>query len=165
VTTSADGSTDYYSSLANYFSNSSGSTSQGKSGGAAGSKQQYSAPAPQTQTSSGGGSSGGSDNTQGGNAQSGSDSWISAAVSQTSSDKSAFTTPFSQQFGGITNNQIIDSAGATGAVTTSPIAPITSDPSAAGGGYASGGDIISSNPVALVLAIFAGLALLFYVKR
>lgn len=163
MTTSTDGSTDYYSSLANYFSNSQGTKSQGKSGGAGGSSQQYSAPAPQS-SSSGGGSSGGSDNTQGGNAQSGSNSWISAAVSQTSSDKSTFTTPFSQQFGGITNNQIIDSAGATGAVTTSPIAPITSDPSATGGGYAGGGDI-SSNPVGLVLAIFAGLALLFYVKR
>lgn len=161
MTTSADGSTDYYSSLANYFSNTSGTKSQSKAGGAGGGSAQY--PAPQT-SSSGGGSSGGSDNTQGGNAQSGSDSWISAAVSQTSSDKSTFTTPFSQQFGGITNNQIINSAGATGAVTTSPIAPITADPSAAGGGYGGveGGGF---SPVTLVLAIFAGLALLFYVKR
>jgi hypothetical protein len=156
VTTSTDGSTDYYSSLANYFSNTYGTKSQGKSGGSGGGAQQYTTSQPV--------SSGGSDNTQGGNAQSGSNSWISGAVSQTSSDKSTFTTPFSQQFGGITNNQIIDSAGATGAVTTSPIAPITSDPSAAGGGYAGVGGI-ASNPVGLVLAIFAGLALLFYVKR
>jgi hypothetical protein len=161
VTTSTDGSTDYYSSLANYFSNSSGTTSQGKAGGAGGSKQQYAPPA-QT-SSSGGGSSGGSDNTQGGNAQSGANSWISAAVSQTSSDKSTFTTPFSQQFGGITNNQIINSAGAVGATTTSPIAPITADPSATGGGL--GGVVSGFSPVTLVLAIFAGLALLFYVKR
>jgi hypothetical protein len=164
VTTSADGSTDYYSSLAAYFSNSSGTKSQGKSGGSGSGGQQYSAPAPQQQSGTGQGG-GGSDNTQGGNAQSGSNSWISAAVSQTSSDKSQFTTPFSQQFGGITNNQIIDSAGATGAVTTSPIAPITSDPSATGGGYGAGGTIAGFSPVALVLAIFAGLALLFYVKR
>jgi hypothetical protein len=159
VTTSTDGSTDYYSSLANYFSNSQGSKSQGKSGGSGGSSQQY-----PVQQSSGGGSSGGSDNTQGGNASSGGSSWISGASSQTSSDKSIFTTPFSQQFGGITNNQIIDSAGASGAVTTSPIAPITSDPTATGGGYGFGGGVTGS-PIGLVLAIFAGLALLFYVKR
>jgi hypothetical protein len=150
---------DYYSSLADYFSNSQGTRSQGKSGGASGSAQQY---APPQQISSGGQAGGGSDNTQGGNAQSGSNSWISGAVSQTQSDKSQFTTPFSQQFGGITNNQIIDSAGATGATTTSPIAPITSDPSATGGGL---GGALGVNPITLVLAIFAGLALLFYVKR
>ena len=166
TTQSTDGSTDYYSDLANYFSSGSssntGTKSQGKSGGAGGSSQQY--PQPQQQSSSGQQGSG-SDNTQGGNAQSGSDSWISAAVSQTSSDKSTFTTPFSQQFGGITNNQIINSAGAVGATTTSPIAPITSDPSATGGGYAGDGSIAGASPVALVLAIFAGIALLFYVKR
>ncbi len=155
MTTSADGSTDYYGSLADYFSNSQGTKSQGKSGGAGGSAQQYTTSAPS--------SSGGSDNTQGGNAQSGANSWISAAVSQTSSDKSTFTTPFSQQFGGITNNQIIASPGATGAVTTSPIAPITSDPSAVGGGYGGGG--FAGSPIGLVLAIFAGLALLAYFKR
>lgn len=157
-TDSSNGS--IYDSLAAYFSQNTGTKSQGKSGGSGGSAQQY--PASQGST---GGSSGGSDNTQGGNAQSGSNSWISGAVSQTSSDKSQFTTPFSQQFGGITNNQIIDSAGATGAVTTSPIAPITADPSAAGGGYAGPLGVGSNNPVGLVLAIFAGLALIFYVKR
>lgn len=162
MTTSTDGSTDYYSSLASYFSNTSGSTSQGKSGGTAGSKQQYAAPAPQT-SSTANSQGTGTGNTQGGNAQSGSNSWISAAVSDTTSNKASFVEPFDQQFGGITNNQIINSAGATGAVTTSPIAPITSDPSATGGGL--GGSLGSFSPVTLVLAIFAGLALIFYVKR
>lgn len=159
MTTTADGSTDYYGSIASYFSNSQGTKSQGKSGGAGGSAQQYSAPVAQSSTQGGGGS----DNTQGGNASSGGSSWISAASSQTSSDKSTFTTPFSQQFGGITNNQIINSPGSTGAVTSSPIAPITSDPSALGGGL--GGALGGTNPVTLILAIFAGIALLFYVKR
>jgi hypothetical protein len=152
----ADGSTDYYSSLANYFSNTQGARSQGKSGGAGGSAQQT----PQSQSSSGAGSPG-EGNTQGGNAQSGSNSWISAAVSDTTSNKASFVEPFSQQFGGISNNQVINSPNATGAVTTSPIAPITSDPSATGGGF--GG--IGSSPVELILAIFAGLALLMYLKR
>jgi hypothetical protein len=165
VTTSADGSTDYYSSLANYFSNTSGTKSQAKAGGAGGSAAQYSAPAPQS-SSTANSQGTGQGNTQGGNAQSGSNSWISAAVSDTTSNKASFVEPFSQQFGGITNNQIIDSAGATGAVTTSPIAPITSgtpddSTSGAGGGFAT----IGGSPVELVLAIFAGLALLFYIKR
>lgn len=162
MTTSTDGSTDYYSSLANYFSNTSGTKSQGKAGGTGGSSQQYAAPAPQS-SSTANSQGTGQGNTQGGNAQSGSNSWISAAVSDTTSNKASFVVPFSQQFGGITNNQIIDSAGASGAVTTSPIAPITSDPSATGGGY--GGAAGGFSPVTLVLAIFAGLALLFYVKR
>jgi hypothetical protein len=165
VTTSTDGSTDYYSSLANYFSNTSGSKSQGKAGGTSGSSQQYAAPAPQT-SSTANSQGTGTGNTQGGNAQSGSNSWISAAVSDTTSNKASFVEPFSQQFGGITNNQIINSAGAIGATTTSPIAPITSgvpDSDTSGGGGFSGG--IAGNPVSLVLAIFAGIALLFYVKR
>jgi hypothetical protein len=152
-------STDYYGTLAAYFANSNGYRSQGKSGGAGGSSQQYQPP---VQQSSGGGSSGGSDNTQGGNASSGGSSWISAASSQTQSDKSIFTTPFSQQFGGIVNNNQFGSPGAIGATTTSPIAPITSDPSAVGGGFAGG---VGVNPVTLILAVFAGIALLFYVKR
>lgn len=152
--TTATSDPNYYGTLADYFNNSSGYRSQGKTGGAGGSAQQYAAPS----------SSGGSDNTQGGNAQSGANSWISAAVSQTSSDKSAFLTPFSQQFGGITNNQVINSPNASGATTSSPIAPITADPSATGGGYPLGAGL-SGSPIGLILAIFAGLALLFYVKR
>jgi hypothetical protein len=155
---------NYYGSLADYFNNSSGYYSQGKAGGTSGSARQYAAPPPQQQSTAPQTASG-SDNTQGGNAQSGANSWISAAVSQTSSDKSAFLTPFSQQFGGISNNQIINSPNATGAVTTSPIAPITSDPSATGGGYAGVGGYANVSPVTLILAIFAGIALLFYVKR
>jgi hypothetical protein len=141
----------YYGTLANYFSNSSGSKSQGKSGGAGGSGQQY------NPTTTGTGSTG--DAVQGGNASSGS-GWISAAVSATSSDKSQFTTPFSQQFGGITNNQVINSPGATGAVTTSPIAPITSPQ---GGGTA--GDISgAANPLVLIAIIFAGVALVLHAR-
>lgn len=158
----ASDSTDTtYGSYADYFNTSSGTKSQGKAGSASGSAQQYSAP----QSASGStGSTGGSDNTQGGNAQSGSDSWISAAVSQTSSDKSTFTTPFSQQFGGITNNQIIDSAGATGAVTSSPIAPISgAAPDGSGGGTYIGG--VSFSPVELALAIMAGIALILYTLK
>jgi hypothetical protein len=151
---------DTYGSIADYFNNtsSSGAKSQGKAGGTGSSAQQYAAPAPQTSGGSSG-STGGSDNTQGGNAQSGSDSWISAAVSQTSSDKSTFVTSFDQQFGGITNNQIINSAGAVGATTTSPIAPIVgATPAAGGGGF-------SFSPVELALAIFAGIALILYVRK
>jgi hypothetical protein len=137
-----------YGSLSDYFSQSGGTKSQGKSGGGGGSAQQYA-----TQ-------SGGSDNTSGGQATSGS-GWISAAVSQTSSDKSQFTTPFSQQFGGITNNQIVDSPYATGATNASPIAPITgtSDPTGATAG------IGGINPITLLLVVFAGVAAILYVRR
>lgn len=135
-----------YGTLADYFSQSGATKSQGKSGGSGSSAQQYTTSAPS--------SSGGSDNTQGGNASSGGSSWISAASSQTQSDKSIFETPFSQQFGGITNNQVINSPGATGATNTSPIAPIT-------GGDGSGG----INPIPLIIAIFAGIALVFWAKR
>lgn len=144
----------YYGTLADYFSNSSGTKSQGKSGGAGGSSQQYAAPTQQSNSSGGGGS----DNTQGGNASTSGSSWISGAVSQTSSDKSQFTTPFSQQFGGITNNQVINSPGATGATTVSPIAPITGVPDSSGGGSSLG------NPIILILAIFAGMALVLKAK-
>lgn len=139
----------YYGTLANYFSNSSGSKSQGKSGGAGGSSQQY--------ASTGQGSAG--DAVQGGNASSGS-GWISAAVSATSSDKSQFTTPFSQQFGGITNNQVINSPGATGATTTSPIAPITSPQ----GGTSGDNSGVGANPLVLIAIIFAGVALVLHAR-
>lgn len=133
----------YYGTIADYFNQSGGTKSQGKAGGAGGSAQQ----------SQGAGSTG--DAVQGGNASSGS-GWISAAVSATSSDKSQFTTPFSQQFGGITNNQVIDSPGATGATTTSPIAPITGTQ----GSGSSGGGL--GNPLLLIAVIFAGIALVLH---
>lgn len=134
----------YYGTVADYFSQSGSNRSQGKAGGPGGSAQQY----------QGSGSTG--DAVQGGNASSGS-GWISAAVSATSSDKSQFTTPFSQQFGGITNNQVINSPGATGATTTSPIAPITGT-----SGSGSGGGGGAGNSLLLIAVIFAGIALVLY---
>ncbi len=142
---------NYYGDIASYFGQTGATKSQGKAGGAGSSAQQYA-----------GGGSGDSTNIA---PTSGNAGWVSASLGLSSSDKSAFATPFSQQFGGITNNQIIDSAGATGAVTTSPIAPITADPSATGGGYAGTIGGVSVNPITLILALMAGLALVFYAKR
>lgn len=141
----------YYGTVADYFSNnSSGSKSQGKSGGAGGSAQQY-----QGQGSTG-------DAVQGGNASSGA-AWISAAASVTSSDKSQFTTPFSQQFGGISNNQVINSPGATGATTVSPIAPITGTQGSGASGDSSGSSG-PGNPLVLIAIIFAGVALVLHAR-
>ncbi len=140
------GYSDYYGTIADYFSQSGGSKSQGKAGGSGGSAQQY----------QGSGSTG--DAVQGGNASSGS-GWISAAVSATSSDKSQFTTPFSQQFGGISNNQVINSPGATGATTTSPIAPITGTSGSGDGGGGGAG-----NPLLLIAVIFVGIALVLHAR-
>jgi len=133
-----------YGDIASYFSQSGATKSQGKAGGASGSQRQY--------QSSGGDST--NITPTAGNA-----GWVSASLGLSSSDKSAFTTPFSQQFGGITNNQVINSPGATGATTTSPIAPITGAPpdtAAALGG---------ASPISLMLAIFAGVALILYVRK
>jgi hypothetical protein len=134
-----------YSSLASYFGSSSTTKSQGKAGGTGGGGQQYAAQG------SGSASSGDTSNV----APTSGSGWISAAVGLSSSDKSQFTTPFSQQFGGIQNNQVIDSAGAAGATNSSPIAPITSPSQEAQPGTSplavSSG---SSNPLLLALIVF-----------
>ena len=130
----------YYGTLASYFGQSGGTGSPGKAGGAgynsdtstggtAGDKQQSSA-------SSGSG-------------------WISAAASSDSTDKSNFSTPFTQGFGGITNNQIIQSPGATNNASTQPITapPVTSI--AAPGGLLGGGLDVQTIIVLLAVAIIA----------
>jgi hypothetical protein len=111
---------DYYSSLASYFSNSGGTGSPGKAGGAG-----YSNDLSSGETVGG--------DKQQASAQSGS-GWISAAASSDTTDKSNFSTPFTQGFGGITNNQIIQSPGATNNASTQPItAPPIPGLSAPGG--------------------------------
>ena len=95
-----------YGSLASYFGQSGGTGSPGKAGGAG-----YN-----SDTVAGG--------TQGDNTQlsaSSGSGWISAAASMSSTDKSSFGTGFTQNFGGITNNQIISSPGATNNAATQPI--------------------------------------------
>ena len=130
----------YYGTLASYFGQSGGTGSPGKAGGAgynsdsstggvAGDKQQSSA-------SSGSG-------------------WISAAASSDTTDKSNFSTPFTQGFGGITNNQIIASPGATNNASTQPItAPPVSSISAPGGLLVGGLDV-QTIIVLLAIAIVA----------
>lgn len=96
-----------YGSLSSYFGQSGGTGSPGKTGGAGYSNDLSS------------GQSVGGDKQQS-SAQSGS-GWISAAASSDTTDKSNFSTPFTQGFGGITNNQIISSPGATNNASTQPI--------------------------------------------
>ncbi|SRR5258708_7333172 len=120
-----------YGALSSYFGQSGGTGSPGKAGGAGYNSDKVS------------GTQG--DNTQL-SASSGS-GWISAAASMSSTDKSAFSTPFTQGFGGITNNQIIDSPGATNNAATSPInGPPT------GYGYAAPGGLFGSvDPTTLLI--------------
>lgn len=96
----------YYGTLASYFGQSGGTGSPGKAGGAGYNSDattgQQTGDREQLSASSGSG-------------------WISAAASMSSTDKSNFSTPFTQGFGGITNNQIIQSPGATNAASTQPI--------------------------------------------
>ena len=97
-----------YNSLGSYFGVSGGTGSPGKAGGGGYSSDQVTGGAAQQ------------GDTQSLSASSGS-GWISAAASMSSTDKSTFTTPFTQNFGGITNNQIIASPGATNQAATQPI--------------------------------------------
>lgn len=114
------GSSGGYGSVASYFGQSGGTGSPGKSGGAG-----YSNDASTGQSVGG--------DKQQSSAQSGS-GWISAAASSDTTDKSNFSTPFTQGFGGISNNQIINSPGATNNATTQPItAPPVQSLSAPGG--------------------------------
>lgn len=109
-----------YGSLGSYFGTSGGTGSPGKSGAAGYSNDQTTGGTKQT----------GDAESQ--SAQSGS-GWISAAATSSETDKSNFSTPFTQGFGGITNNQIIQSPGATNNAATQPItAPPVS--TALGGG-------------------------------
>lgn len=106
----------YYGTLASYFGQSGGTGSPGKAGGAG-----YS-----NDMSYGAGSSSG--DTQQPSASSGS-GWISAAASTASEDKSSFSNPFMQGFGGIANNQtyIIGSPGAT-SYSSPSLSPVTAPP-------------------------------------
>jgi hypothetical protein len=97
-----------YGSLGSYFGTSGGTGSPGKSGAAGYSNDQTTGGTRQT----------GDAESQ--SAQSGS-GWISAAATSSETDKSNFSTPFTQGFGGITNNQIIQSPGATNNAATQPI--------------------------------------------
>lgn len=118
-----------YGTVAQYFGQSGGTGSPGKAGGAGYNSDKVS------------GNQG--DNTQL-SASSGS-GWISAAASMSSTDKSAFSTPFTQGFGGITNNQIIGSPGASNSASTSPI---TAPPV----GYAAPGGLFGSlDPTTLLV--------------
>jgi hypothetical protein len=119
----------YYGSLASYFGQSGGTGSPGKAGGAG-----YN-----SDTSNGGV---GGDKQQS-SASSGS-GWISAAASSDTTDKSNFSTPFTQGFGGITNNQIIQSPGATNNAATQPI---TAPPV----GTAAPGGLFGLDPLTLLL--------------
>ena len=104
--------TDYYGALASYFGQSGGTNSPGKAGGAGYNSDTgyYAGPSQQGDT-------------QQASAQSGS-GWISAAASTDSTDKSNFSTPFQQGFGGIANYNVTDSPGAG----VSSAAPITGPP-------------------------------------
>jgi hypothetical protein len=130
-----------YDSLGSYFGVAGGTGSPGKAGGGGYSSDQVTGGAQQT------------GDTQSLSASSGS-GWISAAASASSTDKSNFSTPFTQGFGGITNNQIIESPGAVNNAATQPITgpPITGGPSAPG-------SLFGLDPVALLL-VAAGLFLL-----
>lgn len=97
-----------YGSLGSYFGTSGGTGSPGRGGGAGYSNDQTTGGTRQT----------GDAESQ--SAQSGS-GWISAAATSSETDKSNFSTPFTQGFGGITNNQIIQSPGATNNAATQPI--------------------------------------------
>lgn len=70
-------------------------------------------------------------------ASAGAGGWAVSAALDTS-DKSSFGSTFSQQFGGITNNQIIDSPNASGASTYSPAGGAPYAPIANGGGSVAG---------------------------
>lgn len=127
-----------YGSLGSYFGTSGGTGSPGKSGGAGYSNDQT--------TGNSGRSSGDAESQS---AQSGS-GWISAAATSSETDKSNFSTPFTQGFGGITNNQIIQSPGATNNAATQPITapPVSSQL----GGLFGGMDPLT---LIIVAAIFA----------
>jgi hypothetical protein len=133
---------DTYGSLSSYFNQTGAVKSQGKGGGSGGSAQQYTGGGDATSINPSATASGGG---------------YALGLGISASDKSAFSTPFSQQFGGITNNQVIDSPYATGATNTSPIAPISSptNPTQASLG----------NPVVLIAVIFAGVALVLFARR
>lgn len=126
-----------YGSLGSYFGTSGGTGSPGKSGGAGYSNDQTV-----------GGSGSGDRESQ--SAQSGS-GWISAAATSSETDKSNFSTPFTQGFGGITNNQIIQSPGATNNAATQPI---TAPPvSTALGGLGGGLDVTTLVVIALLAVL------------
>ncbi len=135
---------DYYSgsygSLASYFGQSGGTGSPGKAGGPGYNNDQT------TGTTQG--------DSQQASASSGS-GWISAAASSDSTDKSNFSTPFTQGFGGITNNQIISSPGATNSASTQPITAPPVGSIAAPGGLLGGGLSIESILVYAAIAIIA----------
>jgi len=124
----------YYGALASYFGQSGGTGSPGKAGGAG-----YNSDTSTGQTYG---------DKQQSSASSGS-GWISAAASTDTTDKSNFSTPFTQGFGGITNNQIIQSPGATNNASTQPI---TAPPV----GIAVPGGLFSLDP--LMLALYAAAA-------
>jgi len=131
----------YYSSLPNYSSGSRGTGSPRKSG-AAGYSNDLSS-----------GQSVGGDKQQS-SAQSGS-GWISAAASSDTTDKSNFSTPFTQGFGGITNNQIIQSPGATNNASTQPITAPPIPGLSAPGGLLGSGLTLESLLLYLGLAVIA----------
>jgi hypothetical protein len=146
VTTAAPYRSVYgqYGSLASYFGQSGGygsaASGSGKAGGAG-----Y-----RNDLATGANSTG---DTQQASASSGS-GWISAAASVDSTDKSNFSTPFQQGFGGIANNQtyVIDSSGAD--VSTTPgYSPITAPPTASAAPVLGGGG--SNSTVTMVLIAVA----------
>lgn len=153
-----------YGSFASYFSQSGGTGSPGKSGGAGYSNDVtasgggWGVGAGGAASSSGGNANGAGD-VQNPSASAGSAGLVSAGVGLSSTDKSVFGTPFQQSFGGIANYQIIGSPGATGATgsasggtagapASSPTAPI----------FASGG--VSTGVLLLGFAALAAILLL-----
>lgn len=131
-----------YGSLADYFAQRGGTGSPGKAGGAG-----------YTNDISYGGGGQGSD-VQQPSASSGS-GWISAAASTASTDKSSFSTPFQQGFGGIANFQVIGSPGAVGASQVPVTGPPTLTATPYSGSSAAGSSSVAVIALMVLLAIAA----------
>lgn len=133
---------NYYQDLATYFSARGGTGSPGKSGGAGYSNDSiagaaaayyggYGSGTPGTASGSNSVSGAGTQTDSPTQTQSSGSGFVSAAVGTTSTDKSFFSTPFEQSFGGIANYQIIDSPnsqGASGAASAGGSATGSPDP-------------------------------------
>jgi hypothetical protein len=129
-----------YGTLADYFAQSGGASGANRSPGKAG------APGYRNDLATGAASTG---DTQQASAQSGS-GWISAAASVDSTDKSNFSTPFTQGFGGIANNQTYVIGSPDANVSASPV---TGPPTTTGAGVVGGAPSLSSPLMIAVLVV------------
>ena len=96
--------------------------------------------------------------TQQESAQSGS-GWISAAASVDSKDKSNFSTPFQQGFGGIANNQTYVIGSPDANVSASPV---TGPPTTTGAGVV--GPSAMTSPLMIALLVLAGVVAAKFLK-